>query len=157
MDPFVIFWSVISSLVIVTVIYKLVANFRASTTVLINHSDTSTQTEHSAITFSDQGISTRVKTENRKQQAKPQVYNAATETEELILDTEEIYADFTLFGELLQYNLGTDYQTLKETYDLAIHTFTDKTSFIFKQQQRQIEHLEDNIRDEVRAHTQFLL
>ena len=73
------------------------------------------------------------------------------------LTRKNFFVDFTLYGELLHYNLGTDYQTLKETYNLAINKFIEKTNFVFKNQQHQLERLEDNICDEVRSHSQFLL
>ena len=98
-----------------------------------------------------------MKQATKKFQVKPQVFNAATETEDIILDTEDLYADLTLFSKLLQYNVGTDFKTLKDTYDLAIETFTKKTNFAFQKQQESIERLEDNLREEVHSHTRFLL
>ena len=156
MDPLV--FSFISSLVIVSIIYLIVRHFRKSSPKeLKTFMNIGTQTEKEQPTYSDIGTSTSVKQATKKFQVKPQVFNAATETEEIILDTEELYADLTLFGELLQYNVGTYFQTLKETYNLAVHNFTKKTNFVFQQQQQLIERLEDNITEEVRSRTRFLL
>ena len=88
---------------------------------------------------------------------RPQTFNASTETEDIILDTEELYADLTLFSELLQYNVGTDYKTLKETYQLAVDNCARKTNRILQKQQETIEMIEQNLREEVRSHTRFLL
>ena len=88
---------------------------------------------------------------------RPQTFNASTETEDIILDTEELYADLTLFSELLQYNVGTDFKTLKETYQLAVDNCARKTNRILQKQQETIETIEQNLREEVRSHTRFLL
>ena len=73
------------------------------------------------------------------------------------MDTEELYADLTLFSKLLQYNVGTDFKTLKETYQLAVDNCARKTNTILQKQQETIESIEQNLREEVRSHTRFLL
>ena len=89
----------------------------------------------------EKGTVTSIKQATKKFQVKPQ----------------DLYANLTLFSKLLQYNVGTDFKTLKDTYYLVIETFTKKTNFAFQQQQESLERLEDNLREEVRSHTHFLL
>ena len=155
MDPLA--FSLISCLVLVCFIYIVTRLFRKSShRKPKTFKDSGSQTE-TAVTSCDKGTFTYVKQATKKFQVKPQVYNAATETEDIILDTEDLYADLTLFSEILQYNVGTDFKTLKDTYDLAIDNFTKKTNYALQRQQESIEKLEDSLREEVHSHTRFLL
>ena len=53
---------------------KLLKNYREINNVSVTYSDAETQTEHSVLNFHDQGMSTAVRTENRKIQARSQVF-----------------------------------------------------------------------------------
>ena len=156
MDP--ITFTFVSCLVLFSIVYVVKRQFRKPAVIESKiFKDAEVQTDVEQPTVSEKGTFTYIKQATKKFQVKPQTFNASTETEDVILDTEELYADLTLFSELLQYNVGTDYKTLKETYQLAVESCTRKTNNILQKQQETIESIEQNLREEVQSHTCFLL
>ena len=156
MDP--ITFTFVSCLVLFSIVYVVKRQFRKPAVIESKiFKDVEVQTDVEQPTVSEKGTFTYIKQATKKFQVKPQTFNASTETEDVILDTEELYADLTLFSELLQYNVGTDYKTLKETYQLAVESCTRKTNNILQKQQETIESIEQNLREEVRSHMRFLL
>ena len=156
MDP--ITFTFVSCLVLFSIVYIVKRQFRKPAVIESKiFKDVEVQTDVEQPTVSEKGTLTYIKQATKKFQVRPQTFNASTETEDVILDTEELYADLTLFSELLQYNVGTDYKTLKETYQLAVENCARKTNNILQKQQETIESIEHNIREEVRSHTRFLL
>ena len=156
MDP--ITFTFVSCLVLFSIVYIVKRQFRKPAEIEKKiFKDVAVQTDENQTPVSEKGTFTYIHQATKKFQVKPQTFNASTETEDVILDTEELYADLTLFSELLQYNVGTDYKVLKETYQLALENCARKTNNILLKQQETIESIEHNIREEVRSHTSFLL
>ena len=156
MDP--IIFSLVSCVVIFSLIYIVKRQFWKPTVIeRKTFKNVEIQTDTERPTVCEKGTFTYIKQATKKFQVRPQTFNASTETEDIILDTEELYADLTLFSELLQYNIGTDFKTLKETYQLAVDNCARKTNRILQKQQETIETIEQNLREEVRSHTRFLL
>ena len=119
MDP--IIFSLVSCLVIFSILYIVKRQFWKPTVIerkTFKNAEVQMDTEQ--LTVCEKGTFTYIKQATKKFQVRPQTFNASTKTEDIILDTEELYADLTLFSELLQYNVGTDFKTLKETYQLAV-------------------------------------
>ena len=156
MDP--ITFTFVSCLVLFSIVYIVKRQFWKPAVIESKiFKDVEVQTDVEQPTVSEKGTLTYIEQATKKFQVRPQTFNASTKTEDVILDTEELYADLTLFSELLQYNVGTDYKTLKETYQLAVENCARKTNNILQKQQETIESIEHNIREEVRSHTRFLL
>ena len=156
MDP--IIFTFVSCLVIFSILYIVNRQFRKPAVIESKiFKNAEVQTDIERPTVCKKGTFTYIKQATKKFQVRPQTFNASTEMEDVILDTEELYTDLTLFSELLQYNVGTDFKTLKETYQLAVDNCARKTNKILQKQQETIESIEQNLREEVRSHTRFLL
>ena len=100
MDPLI--FSLVSCVVILSLIYIVKRQFWKQTMTerkTFRNIEVQTDTEQS--TVCDKGTFTYIKQATKKFQVRPQVFNAATETEDIILDTEELYADLTLFSDIL--------------------------------------------------------
>ena len=145
MDP--ITFTFVSCLVLFSIVYIVKRQFRKPAEIEKKiFKDVAAQTDENQTPVSEKGTFTYIHQATKKFQVKPQTFR-----------NEELYADLTLFSELLQYNVGTDYKVLKETYQLALENCARKTNNILLKQQETIESIEHNIREEVRSHTSFLL